>query len=109
MRHPFEPPIILDIMPADFIFMLTRNDRTVADADAHLDTALACGVRHIGFKDIGQPPAVLRRLNATIRAAGARSYLEVVSQDRDSELASVRAASGPGGDRAQGGLVHPAC
>ncbi|WP_156524550.1 4-hydroxythreonine-4-phosphate dehydrogenase [Achromobacter ruhlandii] len=92
MRHPFEPPIILDIMPADFIFMLTRNDRTVADADAHLDTALACGVRHIGFKDIGQPPAVLRRLNATIRAAGARSYLEVVSQDRDSELASVRAA-----------------
>ena len=27
-------------MPADFIFMLTRNDRTVADADAHLDLSL---------------------------------------------------------------------
>ena len=79
-------------MPADFIFMLTRNDRTVADADAHLDTALACGVRHIGFKDVGQPLPVLRRLNRAIREAGARSYLEVVSQDRDSELASVRAA-----------------
>lgn len=36
-----------------FIFMLTRNDRTVADASQHLQTALSLGVRHIGFKDIG--------------------------------------------------------
>ena len=38
-----------------FIFMLTRNDRTVADASQHLQTALSLGVRHIGFKDIGLP------------------------------------------------------
>ena len=32
-----------------FIFMLTRNDRTVKDAAEHLATALSLGVRHIGF------------------------------------------------------------
>ena len=79
-------------MPADFIFMLTRNDRTIDAADACLDIALASGVRHLGFKDIGQPLAVLGRLRRAIHAAGARCYLEVVSQDRESELASVRAA-----------------
>lgn len=81
-----------DIMRSDFIFMLTRNDRTVDHAEAYLDIALGSGVRHIGFKDIGQPLATLQRLNRGIREGGARSYLEVVSQDRDSELASVRAA-----------------
>ncbi|TIM59586.1 MAG: 4-hydroxythreonine-4-phosphate dehydrogenase, partial [Mesorhizobium sp.] len=39
----------------DFIFMLTRNDRTVTDAAVHAETALGAGIRHIGFKDIGLP------------------------------------------------------
>ncbi|OCP15817.1 MULTISPECIES: 4-hydroxythreonine-4-phosphate dehydrogenase [unclassified Ensifer] len=76
----------------DFIFMLTRNDRTVSDAAIHLQTALAAGVRHIGFKDIGLPFGELAALNRTIKESGALSYLEVVSLDRDSEIASVRAA-----------------
>ena len=75
-----------------FIFMLTRNDRTVDDAAKHLDTALSLGVRHIGFKDIGLPVEELKALNATIQASGATSYLEVVSLDRDSEVVSARAA-----------------
>ena len=65
-----------------FIFMLTRNDRTVADASAQLQTALDLGVRHIGFKDIG---------------------LEVVSLDRDSEIISARAAVEIGVDVLLGG------
>ena len=36
-----------------FIFMLTSNDRTVEDAEIHLSTALAAGIHHIGFNDIG--------------------------------------------------------
>jgi mannose-6-phosphate isomerase-like protein (cupin superfamily)/uncharacterized protein related to proFAR isomerase len=75
-----------------FIFMLTRNDRTVADASQHLRTALGLGVRHIGFKDIGLPIAQLKALNSAVKAEGATSYLEVVSLDRDSEIASARAA-----------------
>ena len=86
-----------------FIFMLTRNDRTVADASQHLHAALGLGVRHIGFKDIGLPLDQLKYLNAAIKAGGARSYLEVVSLDRESEIVSARAAVEIGVDILLGG------
>src|SRR5689334_20184880 len=79
-------------MAFDFILMLTNHDRTIPDARARLDEALEGGVRHIGFKDIGLPHADLRGLADAIRASGGRSYLEVVSLDEGSELASARAA-----------------
>lgn len=86
-----------------FIFMLTRNDRTVDDAESHLETALSAGVRHIGFKDVGLPFDRLKKLNETIRAGGATSYLEVVSLDRDSEITSAKAAVEIGIDILLGG------
>jgi mannose-6-phosphate isomerase-like protein (cupin superfamily) len=86
-----------------FIFMLTRNDRTVEDASEQLQTALALGVRHIGFKDIGLPIDQLKALNAAIKAGGATSYLEVVSLDRESEIASARTAAEIGVDVLLGG------
>jgi len=86
-----------------FIFMLTRNDRTVEDASEQLQTALALGVRHIGFKDIGLPIDQLKALNAAIKLGGATSYLEVVSLDRDSEIASAKAAAEVGVDVLLGG------
>jgi mannose-6-phosphate isomerase-like protein (cupin superfamily) len=86
-----------------FIFMLTRNDKTVEDAEQHLKTALAAGVHHIGFKDVGLPFDRLRELNAAIRAGGATSYLEVVSLDQESEVASARAAVDIGVDVLLGG------
>ena len=79
-------------MAFDFILMLTENDRTIPDARTRLDEALEGGVRHIGFKDVGLPLPELKTLADAIRAAGGRSYLEVVSLDEDSELASARAA-----------------
>jgi methylglyoxal synthase len=79
-------------MAFDFILMLTSGDRTIPDARARLDEALEGGVRHIGFKDVGLPTEDLRALAEAIRAAGGRSYLEVVSLDAESELASGRAA-----------------
>ena len=87
----------------DFVFMLTRDDRTVADAAAHVATALAAGVRHIGFKDVGLPLAALAEVQALIRAGGAASYLEVVSLDRDREIASAEAALALGVDHLLGG------
>ena len=45
----------------------------------------------------------LARLNQRIKAAGASSYLEVVSQDLDSELTSVRVALDLGVDYLLGG------
>ncbi|MDF0600315.1 methylglyoxal synthase [Psychromarinibacter sp. C21-152] len=79
-------------MAFDFILMLTADDRTIPDARARLGEALEGGVRHIGFKDVGLPFADLKGLADEIRAAGGRSYLEVVSLDADSEIASARAA-----------------
>ncbi|TIL37703.1 4-hydroxythreonine-4-phosphate dehydrogenase [Mesorhizobium sp.] len=87
----------------DFIFMLTRNDRTVTDAAVHAKTALRAGIRHIGFKDIGLPLDALAALARQIRGGGASTYLEVVSLDRDSEIASVKAAIDLGVDYLLGG------
>ena len=86
-----------------FIFMLTRNDRTVPDASQQLQTALSLGVRHMGFKDIGLPIEQLKGLNAAIKAGGANSYLEVVSLDRESEIVSAKAAVEIGVDVLLGG------
>lgn len=86
-----------------FIFMLTRNDKTVEDAEQHLETALSAGVHHIGFKDVGLPFERLKALNAAIKAGGATSYLEVVSLDKDSEITSARAAVDIGVDILLGG------
>ncbi|HLZ85463.1 MAG TPA: hypothetical protein VKQ54_18015 [Caulobacteraceae bacterium] len=91
-------------MGPDFIFMLTRADRTVGDAEARLPEALAAGVRHIGFKDVGLPAAALRRLADAIRRAGASVYLEVVSLDAASETASARMAVDLGVDVLMGGV-----
>ena len=79
-------------MAFDFIFMLTANDSTIPDARSRLEDVLAGGARHIGFKDVGLPFDELKALAASIRAAGGRAYLEVVSLDEESELRSARAA-----------------
>ena len=89
--------------PFDFIFMLTRNDRTVADAAVHAETALQAGICHIGFKDVGLPFEALAGLSRMIREGGASTYLEVVSLDRDTEMRSVKAAIDLGVDYLLGG------
>jgi 4-hydroxythreonine-4-phosphate dehydrogenase len=91
-------------MSPDFIFMLTRADSTIQDAEARLPEALAAGVRHVGFKDVGLPASALRRLADAIRQAGVTCYLEVVSLDAASEAASARMAVDLGVDVLMGGV-----
>ncbi len=83
----------------DFIFMLTRRDRTIDDAEDLVDAVAELGVRHIGFKDVGVPGAVQERLVARIRARGATSYLEVVSTSPASIASSLAAGAALGVDR----------
>ena len=90
----------------EFIFMLTKDDRTVADASAVYREVRAEPLRYVGFKDIGRPIRVLRDLAATIRDDGRTPVLEVVSVDRDSELRSVDAALSLGVGILMGG-THP--
>jgi hypothetical protein len=87
----------------DFIFMLTRHDRTVLDAIELVDAVCDLGVTHIGFKDIGVPPATMHELVTRIRARGGTTYLEVVSTTPESVVQSLAAGRALGVDCVLGG------
>jgi len=87
----------------DFIFMLTRADKTVEDCLVVLEEILPVGLKHIGFKDVGVDFSVLVRLTERIRASGATSYMEVVSETPEACLRSAEAARKLGIDRLLGG------
>jgi len=87
----------------DFIFMLTRHDSTIEDAGDLIDAVCDLGVTHIGFKDVGVPPATMRELVEKIKRRDALSYLEVVSTAHDAMLRSLEVASDLGVDCVLGG------
>jgi hypothetical protein len=89
----------------DFIFMLTRDDRTVDDCLELVEEIAPLGLGHVGFKDVGVDVATLRALGAAIKATGATSYMEVVSTSREAELNSVAVAREIGVDRLLGGTA----
>lgn len=87
----------------DFVFMLTRADRTIGDGLAVLDDIRSLGLEHIGFKDVGIEPRAAAELHARIKQLGATSYLEVVSTTSEACLQSARVARELGVDRLLGG------
>ncbi|MDE2240207.1 MAG: hypothetical protein KGJ73_09830 [Rhodospirillales bacterium] len=87
----------------EFIFMLTRQDRTVPDCLAVLEDIAPLGLRHIGFKDIGVDEDTLRSLHARIKQLGATSYLEVVATSPATALHSARIGKALGVDKLLGG------
>jgi hypothetical protein len=87
----------------NFILMLTRRDRTIDDCLETLDLVADLGVRHIGFKDVGAPSEVLKELNRRIKAAGAVSYMEVVSVSSQTVRRSLATARDIAVDRILGG------
>ena len=84
--------------------MLTRNDATVENALDLVEVARGLKVRHIGFKDVGAEAAMLGRLTAAIRAAGASPWMEVVATSREDELRSVALGRDLGVDLLMGGV-----
>lgn len=88
---------------SNFVLMLTRNDVTVPDAHAVLELALAAGVEHVGFKDIGLPRAEMAVLVETIHEAGRHAHLEVVSLTEEDERTSVQIGKELGFDYVLGG------
>jgi hypothetical protein len=87
----------------DFVFMLTRGDRTVEDALDVLDDVRSLGLQHVGFKDVGVPPQLLGELARRIHAMGATSYLEIVSTTAEECRAAASLARELGIDRLLGG------
>jgi hypothetical protein len=90
----------------EFVFMLTHHDRTVDDPIAVYEQIRGCGLRYIGFKDIGVPVAELKEVCARAHGDGLEVMLEVVSTTREEELRSVAAAAEIGVDWLLGG-THP--
>jgi hypothetical protein len=87
----------------DFVFMLTRADRTIDDGLAVLEQVRSLGLRHIGFKDVGIARAEMTELHRRIKELGATSYLEVVGTTSDACIDSARVARELGIDRLLGG------
>ena len=87
----------------NFIFMLTRDDRTIEDADHLIDSACDLGVTHIGFKDVGLPYEAMRELVRKIRQRGGVSYFEVVSTTEDAVQRSLETGRAIGADCILGG------
>lgn len=87
----------------EFIFMLTHNDRTVDNALEVLEAVKDTGLTQIGFKDVGATAERQKELAAAAHAAGMTVYLEIVSIDKEDELASVDAAIAAGVDWIVGG------
>jgi len=92
----------------DFIFMLTRNDRTVENADCIVDQVCDLGVTHIGFKDVGVPAPAMQELVSKIRQRGGVCYLEVVSTTPEAVIRSLETAAALAVDRILGGTDIPA-
>lgn len=91
----------------EFVFMLTKDDRTVADPLDVYAQARGCGLRYVGFKDVGATVADLRAVCGRAHDDGLEVMLEVVSTSREDELASIAAAKKIGVDWVLGG-THPA-
>lgn len=93
---------------SEFIFMLTRDDKTLADAREVYASIADTGVRHVGCKDLGLPRDELAALMDDIRANGHTSYLEVVSETEEATLQSARVAAEIKPDYLIGGtLIEP--
>ena len=90
----------------EFVFMLTHHDRTVPDPAGVYQQVRECGLRYVGFKDIGATVPELREVCARAHADGVEVMLEVVSTTREEELRSVAAAGEIGVDWLLGG-THP--
>ena len=87
----------------DFIFMLTREDRTIADCVEVYQSIRDLPVNHVGFKDVGVSAETLARLHRMMKADGKITYMEVVSTTPDAGLASARIGAELGVDRLLGG------
>ena len=72
--------------------MLTRDDRTLPDAQSIWEDVASVGVTHVGCKDVGLPEPQLASFLSAARAAGHTTYLEVVSETPEDELRSAEVA-----------------
>lgn len=87
----------------EFIFMLTQQDRTVANAIEVLHAVKNTGLKHVGFKDIGVDALTQRELVEIAHGAGLTVHLEVVGETLADEMSATEAGLAAGVDWILGG------
>ena len=85
-------------MKPELIVMLTYNDKTVENALELFNRMKDTPVIHWGFKDVGLPPAEMKKVVDSMNAAGKTTYLEVVSLTEEEGLAGAKLAAECGFD-----------
>jgi 2,4-dienoyl-CoA reductase-like NADH-dependent reductase (Old Yellow Enzyme family) len=84
---------------SEFIFMLTQNDVTKADAiDVYKQIRRIESLNFVGFKNIGLEPEDYRELMRLLREDGKRVFLEVVSGTEEASVKSAEMAVALGVD-----------
>jgi len=85
-------------MKPEFILMLTYNDKTVGNAFELFQEYKDTPVLYWGFKDVGLPPAEMKRLVHKMKEEGKITFLEVVSLSEEEGLAGAKIAVEAGFD-----------
>lgn len=97
----------------ELIVMLTHHDRTVENAYNVFDQSKYTQAQYWGLKEIGIPPAQMRRLCDHMKAHGKTVVLEVVQYTEAECLAGAKAAAECGCDYLMGTMyfdsVHRLC
>lgn len=79
-------------MKPELIVMLTYNDETVENALELFDEMKDTPVTHWGFKDVGLPAEMMKKVVDRMTGAGKTTYFEVVSLSEAEGLAGARMA-----------------
>ncbi len=77
---------------AEFIFYLTYNDTTIWNALDIFNEIQDTTVRNIGFKDVGLSLERLKELREAISKTGKKTFMEVVTINRETNILSAKMA-----------------
>lgn len=93
-------------MKSKIIVMLTHNDRTVPEALEIFEQSKDLPVEYWGFKDVGLEQGKMHKLITAMKAAGKRTFLEVVTYSEEECMAGAKLAVNMGFDYLMGTLFY---
>jgi len=94
-------------MESKIIIMLTNNDKTVTNALEVFEDCKHLPIDFWGFKNVGIPTDEMRELHATMKDAGKKTFLEVVTYTEESCMAGAKLAVDFGFDYLMGTILFP--
>ena len=94
-------------MQSKIIVMLTHNDKTVSDAIEVFESCKDLAVDFWGFKDVGLPKDQMKILIDNMKAAGKKTFLEVVTYSEEECMSGAKLAVELGFDYLLGTIFYP--